>query len=323
MKTSTKNKQSQETISNMVKRAFKGVEALEVIELKEGFFNVAYMVILSDGRQVVLKIAPPKDALIMTHEKNIMQTEVEVMRLIKNKTDIPIAEVLYYDNSHELCETDYFFMSRLDGESLNSVQEKLSEEKIRNVRYKTAVLNLKINSITGNKFGYYGQLDKQGVKWTHVFYDMIKDTINDAKALNIDIGVESEVIEQLFLRDIKAFEEVKVPKLVHWDLWAGNIFIDDGQITGLIDFERCLWGDELMEVGFRTHNQNREFFSGYGIETLTNNQKLRIRWYDLYLFLIQVLECDYRNYEDYGCYDWAKENICKIVQLLKENNNMN
>jgi aminoglycoside phosphotransferase (APT) family kinase protein len=323
MDTLTKNKQSHEMISNMVKRAFNGVESLKVIELKEGFFNVAYMVILSDGRQVILKVAPPKDALIMTHEKNIMQTEVEVMKLVKSKTDIPIAEVLYYDNSHELCETDYFFMSKLNGESLNSVREKLSEEELRNITYKSGELNFKINSITGNKFGYYGQADKQGVKWVNVFYDMINDTIIDAKALNIDIGLDPEVIKQLFLRDIKAFEEVKVPKLVHWDLWAGNIFIEDGQITGLIDFERCLWADELMEVGFRTHNQNKEFFSGYGIKTLTDNQKLRVIWYDLYLFLIQVLECDYRNYDDYGCYDWAKENICKIVKLLKEDNFIN
>ncbi|GKU27043.1 phosphotransferase family protein [Clostridium folliculivorans] len=321
MEISTKNKQSHKTISNMVKRAFKGVEALEVIELKEGFFNVAYMVILSDERQVILKIAPPKDALVMTHEKNIMKTEVEVMKLIKLKTSIPIAEVLYYDNSHELCETDYFFMSKLDGESLNSVREKLDEENIRNINYKTAVLNAEINSIKGNKFGYYGQEDKQGFEWSKVFFDMINDTISDAKVFNIDIGVKPEVIKQLFQRDIKAFEEVKVPKLVHWDLWAGNIFINDGQITGLIDFERCLWADELMEVGFRTHNHNKEFFSGYGIETLSDIQKLRIKWYDLYLFLVQVLECDYRNYEDYGCYDWAKENICKIVQLLKEDNN--
>ncbi|GFZ32314.1 aminoglycoside phosphotransferase [Clostridium zeae] len=322
METSTKNKQSYETISNMVKRAFSGVELLEVIELKEGFFNVAYMVILSDGREVILKIAPPKDALVMTHEKNIMQAEVEVMKLIKIKTDIPIAEVLYYDNSHELCETDYFFMSKLNGESLNSVQEKLSKEELINITYKTAVFNLKINSITGSKFGYYGQVDKQGVEWADVFYDMINDTISDAKVFNIDIGVEPQVIKQLFLRDIKAFEEVKVPKLVHWDLWAGNIFIEHGQITGLIDFERCLWADELMEVGFRTHNHNKEFFRGYGIEILTDIQKLRIRWYDLYLFLIQVLECDYRNYEDRGAYDWAKQNICEIVELLKGCNNL-
>lgn len=48
------------------------------------------------------------------------------------------------------------------------------------------------------------------------------------------------------------FDEVTVPRLVHWDLRAGNVLVEQERITGLIDFERCLWGDVRMEVGFRT-----------------------------------------------------------------------
>ena len=51
-------------------------------ELKEGWFNVVYDLRLADGREVILKIAPPADAEILTYERNIMETEVGSMRLV-------------------------------------------------------------------------------------------------------------------------------------------------------------------------------------------------------------------------------------------------
>ncbi|WP_160676135.1 aminoglycoside phosphotransferase family protein [Clostridium sp. C8-1-8] len=317
METSTKNKQSDNIINDMVHNAFCDVKMIEAVELTEGFFNVAYRVKLSDGRYTILKIAPSKDTIIMTHEKNIMKTEVEVMKLIEKNTNIPVPKVLYYDNSNELCDSDYFFMSKLPGESLSSIGEKLNDTEKNNINYKVGEYNQVINSFKGKKFGYYGQPDKQGVEWFEVFYSMINDAIYDAKVLNIDIGVEPETIRRLLVKDKEIFKEVKEPKLVHWDLWAGNVFVKDGNITGLIDFERYLWADVLMEVGFRSYGYDEDFYKGYGVDVLTDNQKKRVRWYDLYLFLISVLECDYRQYADRGAYNWARQMIEETTGILK------
>lgn len=84
--------------------------------------------------------------------------------------------------------------------------------------------------------------------------------------------VSEEYIIELLNKDKSYFEEVKVPKLVHWDLWAGDIFVLDKNITGFTNFERYLWADELMEVGFRTYGYNKYFFQGYGIDSLNDNQ---------------------------------------------------
>lgn len=318
MESLTKNKQSIETIEQMVNKAFGGLKIFKIDELQEGFFNVAYLIQLSDFSEVILKIAPTKNSVIMTHEKNIMYTEIETMRLIKDKTDVPIADVIFYDNSHTICESDYFFMTKISGKSLNSIFQEVDDQDKINISYKLGEYNAKINSITGESFGYYGQPEKQDKNWYKTFSSMIEDEINDAKALNIDIGVNPDTIIELLNQHKSIFEEVTIPKLVHWDLWNGNIFVENGIITGLIDFERCLWADELMEVGFRSHNSDENFLKGYGITALTNNQKLRVKWYDLYLFLICSLECDYRHYPDYGIYNWAKKNIIDIVnkQLL-------
>lgn len=316
MESSTKNKQSDKIINEMVCKAFGEVKTVEIQELKEGFFNAAYEIKLSNGKEVILKISPPEDVLIMTHEKNIMFAETDVMKMLRRKTNLPIAEVLYYDNSHSICKADYFFMSKIQGDSLNSILKEIKEEDKKNIYYELGKFNRSINNIIGKKFGYYSQSDKQGDKWYEVFSSMVGDVINDAKALNVDIETKYDVIGSLLERDKSIFEEVEVPKLVHWDLWAGNVFVKNGQITGLIDFERCIWADELMEVGFRSYGNNKDFYKGYGIEELTETQRIRSKWYDLYLFLINALECDYRHYEGREMYNWAKQKIIETIEIL-------
>lgn len=317
MESATKNKQSFETINAMAAKAFDGMQAVKVTELKEGFFNVAYSVTLSDGEEVILKIAPPPHSLFMTHEKNIMYAEVECMKLVKSRTNVPVAEVLSYDRSHTLCSSDYFFMSKIDGRSLNTISDELSDEEKAEIHYQIGELNSAINRITGEKFGYFAQEDKQGDNWYSVFSSIISDAVHDAKAMKIDIGVEYGAIRELLAKFQPSFKEVTVPKLIHWDLWEGNVFIKDKKITGFIDFERCLWADELMEVGLRSHNQDKNFLKGYGMETLTDTQQVRIKWYDLYLFLIMSLECDYRKYPNYEQLKWAKDRIKETIELLK------
>ena len=319
MESLTKNKQSRMVIDQMVSKAFNNLSATHIIELKEGFFNIAYLIGLADGTEAILKIAPPADSLIMTHEKDIMYAEVDSMRLVKAKTSVPVAEILFYDQSHSICDSDYFFMSKLEGDSLNSISNQLTEEDKKSIHFTTGKYNAEINHITEKKFGYYNQADKQGDDWFTVFSSILQDVVNDAKKLQISIGVKYDVIGNCLEAYRSCFTEVTVPQLVHWDLWAGNVFIKDKKVTGLIDFERCLWGDVLMEVGFRSDNQNDDFLHGYGISKLSELQQIRVKWYDLYLFLICSLECDYRKYSDYNQLHWAQNKIRSSIDFLRQN----
>lgn len=311
METSTKNRQSKETIQKMIDKAFGTVQVINMEELKEGYFNIAYLVELSDGREMILKIAPPVDSLVMSYEKNIMFSEVDSMNKVGKLLDIPVARILYYDNSHTLCESDYFFMSKLTGNSFSSIMSSLNDEMKSQINYQVGQFNYKLNQITGDKFGYYGLPDSQGDKWFDVFKNMILTIIEDSKRFAIDFKIDINKMLEYLEQDKSVFEEVDKPRFIHWDLWPGNVFIENNSITGLIDFERCLWGDIFMEYGFRIHEQNTDFLKGYGITSFTDNQKRRIIWYDIYLFLIMALECDYRNYETLDAYNWATDTLIK------------
>ena len=57
----------------------------------------------------------------MSYEKNIMMSEVLAMRTVKEKSDVPVAQVLYYDDSLTLIKSPYFFMEILEGSSFHSM----------------------------------------------------------------------------------------------------------------------------------------------------------------------------------------------------------
>lgn len=55
MKSMTKNTQSAETLKQMAQKAFPGETCTEILELTEGYFNVAYLRVLTADRESVLK----------------------------------------------------------------------------------------------------------------------------------------------------------------------------------------------------------------------------------------------------------------------------
>jgi hypothetical protein len=79
-----------------------------VSELGHGWFSVAYRIRLRDGSDVVLKIAPPAAVEVLTYERGAMATELAALRLIREHTSVPVPAVDFADQSHELCDADYF-----------------------------------------------------------------------------------------------------------------------------------------------------------------------------------------------------------------------
>lgn len=311
----TKASVLEEIIYKMVQKAF-ACEPKEITELTEGFYNVAYRINLGN-RTVILKVAPSPEVEILTCEKNIMWAEVDSMRMAREKTGVPVPQIFFYDDSRELCERPYFFMEELNGRNFFTIMETMSEEEKANIFRQAGRYTKELNQMTGDKFGYYGQPDCQGDNWYEVFYSMILNAFFDLERKNIAVPVEKEKLLAMLEADKDCFVKVTTPKYVHWDIWAGNIFVEDGKVTGIIDFERALWADELMEVGFRTYEYNKDFFEGYERADLNAEETRRALWYDMYLFLLMRTECDYRGYEHRWHYDWSGEMIEKWVELLE------
>jgi aminoglycoside phosphotransferase (APT) family kinase protein len=106
---------------------------------------------------------------------------------------------------------------------------------------------------------------------------------------------------------------------VHWDLWDANVFVDPStlQVTGVIDFERAFWGDPLMEAQFRAKADDARFIEAYGTTVLgLPGARTRRRLYDMYLFLIVVIEATYRQYPTGELEQWGRAELSATLSAL-------
>lgn len=315
MESKIKPKLTGSDMERIIHQAF-GSRVVETKELTDGWANSAYAIITSDDRDVILKAAPFKGTKMMRYEANLMRTEVEALRLFDNSGTLPVPKVLAHDDSCTLIHAEYFIMERLAGAPYNKMKETLSQEEKDAIEFELGVYSRLINEVQGEKFGYFLQQESWKDSWAEAFQQMIRGVLADGRDAGVELPAVDTVIESEIERHLDALHEVVQPRLVHWDLWDGNVFVEHGKITGLIDFERALWGDPLMEVYFGRFNRSVGFSRGYGLAVATRNQRRRRVLYDFYLDLILWIECTYRQYENNDHCNWALNNLAEGWERL-------
>jgi aminoglycoside phosphotransferase (APT) family kinase protein len=325
MESKTKNKKTREQIEGMARRAFDGMGLAAgedaVTELKEGWFNAAYNIRLEDGRQVILKIAPPQDAEVMTYEKNLMETEVASMRLVRQNPLIPAPEVYFFDQARDLCDADYFFMEKIQGENLAHVKANLPVETQETIDLQIGKIIREINAFPGIYFGYDGNPGLRANTWKEAFAKIIDALFEDAARKNVTFDLSYDEIRAAISKHTPALEEVAAPCLVHWDAWDSNFFVKDGKITGILDFERALWAEPLMEAQFRRYHHRKVTNSmrGYGKTSLTFAEEQRNHLYALHLAMVIYIECSYRNYDTDEVFKLSKNFMELTMDWLNAN----
>ena len=308
----TKNLQTNETIIRMAKAAFPDREVASIKELTEGMCNVTYCVTFCDGRESILKIAAKDTSGNTGNEINLMKAEVCAMEMVAQQTDIGIAKVEYYDTSKSICDGDYFFMEKLAGSNYIFIKDSMTQGMIESISREIGQIEKKLTFITNSRFGFLGDERRYDSLYDFVKV-MLMNLINDAKAMAIDIVYDGDTLLAELEENRNAFLEVTGATLVHWDLWEGNVFVRDGHVSGIIDWERAMWGESLMDDRFRHHNRNEAFLEGFGKLSFTAQEKIRLRWYDIILYLTMMIEVFYRGFEDKGQYDWAKEMLAAVI----------
>lgn len=325
MESKTKNRRTRRQIEAMAARAF-GEMALAdsedaVIELKEGWFNAAYQIHLADGREVILKIAPPRGVEVLQYEKNIMATEVAAMRMARQNPAIPVPEIYFFDDAHDLCDADYFFMEKLAGENLEHVRASLPPETQAAIEMRIGEIVRAINGFPGVYFGYDGNPDLRAATWKEAFIKIVDSVLEDAVRKNAAFDYGYDDIRAAVLKHAPALEEITTSCLVHWDAWNPNFFVRDGQITGILDFERALWAEPLMEAQFRHFGGDRVSNSmrGYGKTSFTSAEEQRNQLYSLHLALVMNTECYYRHYDTDDIFNFSRQYIGATMEWLRAN----
>lgn len=308
----TKNRQAQETIINMAQKAFPDKQITEIKELTEGMCNVTYDIAFGDGSESILKIAAKDRSGNTSNEVNLMQAEVNAMRLASGKCSCKVADVQYYDTSNTVCDGNYFFMEKLEGDNFFLIRESLSEEVIAGIHTEIGKISKELSYIQNQTFGFLGDEARYTTLYDFV-KQMLLNLISDAEKKDIDIVYDKQFFLEELEKNEASFAEIKHASLVHWDMWEGNVFVKDGHVSGIIDWERALWGEPFMDDRFRMHNRGLDFLNGFGLTTFSDDELKRMRWYDVILYLAMMVEVFYRGFEDKGQYFWAKEMLQKCI----------
>ncbi|OKI22355.1 hypothetical protein A6A25_36175 [Saccharothrix sp. CB00851] len=267
----------------MVRRVL-GVPLAAHVELTEGMFNTAYRLTAADGREAVLKVAPPPGVPLLTYERDLMRTEALAFELMASR-GLPVPEVLLH-------EDDFLLMTALNGVPWSTARPGLTDAEHGALRRELGAIVRELHRITGDVFGYVQ--GPNAATWRAAFTAMVDAVLADADRF----GVELPDVRPAFAARAHLLDEVTEPVLVHFDLWEANILLAGGHVEGIIDPERALFGDPLAEIATVAlfTELDDDYKAGYGIEGFTEAEETRIALYRAYLCLIMIVEGVPRGY---------------------------
>ena len=175
----TKTPLSQDTARKIIQFHFGARTQISAFsELTDGMFNSAYLVEISDGLKQVLKVAPHDEVRVLRYEKKIMHTEVEVLRLVKARTDMPVPCVTFYDTSRNLIDNDYYLMDFVPGIAFHKLRGQLSPQEQYAIDHQTGVYLRQLNAIQGTGFGLFACPDQLTPTWREGFDRLLKDILD-------------------------------------------------------------------------------------------------------------------------------------------------
>lgn len=272
----------QAIIDKHVHQDIRGIERVST-----GKFNSTFFVqVVSDD--LVVRVAPPSDAGFIFYEKNMMAQEPELHRLLRKQTSIPVPEIFVYDTDHDIIERDFLIMERLPGIPASQAGF-LNQTMWNDVLGQIGGMLKEVHGITTNRYGYLGAhqpLPPQPT-WQHAFTLMWQTMINQIHEVGAFTDAERDELLQGFDDHRQAFAVDAPASLLHMDVWAQNILINrEGEVTGLIDWDRACWGDPEIEFAVLDYCGISEpsFWRRYGKGRKPDDPNVRIRFYFYYLY---------------------------------------
>ncbi len=254
------------------------VQSISLAPIGTGRFSTSWYVTVQDDDpacrqtdlpgQYVLRVAPPDDAGFLFYEYRMMRQEPALHRMIRRCTQVPAPRIVAYDFSRRHIDRDWLIMDRLPGEPLTAARSPLSAEDVETVLAALGRHVAQLHTITGRTFGYRGRHHPMSPQktWPDAFGIMWKKLLDDVRATGLYSQDLYDLAISLYPRHRRAFEGPFAPCLCHMDLWSENVLVDNGRLTGLIDFDRACWAEPGIELAIAEYCglTRPGFWAGYG-----------------------------------------------------------
>lgn len=317
-------------------------DAVRVEPLSGGLFASVFAVDLTPHhpgpdagpRRVVVKVTGADTSRLLRYEHGILTTEEAAYRAA-HAAGLPVPEVLHTDLTREHVAGDALVVTFLDG-TLWSATE-LDAAATTGVRRELGALMARLHRVVGDEYGYPAEASGlAAASWPDAFARMVRAVLDDARDWGVDLPVERVHDAVTRYRDLLA--DVTVPRLVHADLWPGNLLLGGPDaaggrsVVGVIDAERALWGDPLFElVGadqLGAGAVDPDLLAGYAAEGEdlglgdgtpgTGDAWTRLRLYRAYYACLLAVEVVPRAYEGDWVAGYASTARANLLRMLDE-----
>lgn len=258
-----------------------GTQVIGAEELSGGTFAAVWRADLADDRQVVVKVGPPPTARMLRYEQGLLPAEAAYFSMIHSHgLRVPVPEVLAVSP-----DGAWIITTLLPGVPLSTQDSPKAREQL-------GAAIAQVHTITGPRFGYPGDR-ASGPDWPTAFEAVIEALRADAA----DWSVPLPPLDGLVARHHQVLATVTRPALLHFDLWDGNALVGpDGSLTGLVDGERYLYGDPLLDfvspaLFHRIEDiPGHPFVTGYRPEPFDEQARIRLALYRIHLYTLMIAE---------------------------------
>lgn len=300
-------------IKNILEDYFGGNINFDFNLISGGLFNTTYKIKINNEKEIILRVGPINKELLLKFEQNLMLSEIQVYKLCEEK-GIPCSKVIYHSNDNKIINREYMIVEYIESKPL--LQIDIPKDKEREIYKKIGQYIKKINSIEAKKFGRVFDVynDKGFDLWSEYLKSEILDVTSRLKEFNlIDTHLFKE-INSIVDKYKETLDEINEPKLIHNDLWAGNILInynnDIYDVVAIIDADRAIFGDINFE--FTNCLVNDSVMEGYG--EIKQRDEIRS---DIYTLVARLIET-YVWYVEYDNEECGKVNMEIAMEVLKK-----
>jgi aminoglycoside phosphotransferase (APT) family kinase protein len=202
-----------------------GLGRFSVEPLPGGQINASYLV---DGCYVLRMNLRPEE-----HGK--LAREQRVLAMLRDR--VPVPETIAYDGSGMIIVHEYVIQTCVPGESLLARWGNAAEEERGAYIRQLADLMRRMHGI---RLGGFGDPTgpRQGESWTALHARRAAHAVQVAREAGNAQPSLLDRAERALARDSLSLVG-GYPSLTHGDLHFGNIHVQDGAITGILDYERA------------------------------------------------------------------------------------
>jgi fructosamine-3-kinase len=200
----------------------------------------------------------------------MMRQEPGLHTLLRERTDVPVPAIVAHDFSHQDLDRDCLLMERMPGMPISG-RGHLSPRAFDAILREVGHGLQQVHSLTGDRYGYVGEHRPMEPRpdWPSAFAIMWHTLLDDIQRCDGYSADEANRMRRLLDRYMRVFDRPVPASLLHMDVWAENILANEqGRLTGLIDWDRALWGDPEIEFAVLDYCGISEpaFWEGYGAE---------------------------------------------------------